>query len=77
MSAMLAFRKISNDRSFSVIQHCWRRGGILSTERSALLPFIEEAQREHICSMVAELVPLRNRTNVDELFNLAEEDECV
>lgn len=77
LPAMLALKKIWNDLSISVIQDCWRHTGNLSTERSALLPVIEKAQREHVCSMVAELVPSCNRISKDELLNPAEEEECV
>lgn len=61
LSAVLALQKIWIDLSFSVIENCWRHTGSLSTERNALLPVIEEAQLEHICSMDAKMVSSRNR----------------
>lgn len=51
--------------------------GYSVNRRKALLPVIKEAQSEHICSMVAELIRSRNRVKNDELFNPAEKGKCV
>lgn len=76
LSATLTLEKIRNGLSFSVIHSCWQHTGILLVEISALLLLIEETQRKHICSMVAELFPSRNRISTNELLCPPEKEEC-
>lgn len=50
---------------------------ILSSNCKITGPAIVDAQREHVRSLVGELVPIRNRIAIDDLPDAENEEACA
>lgn len=74
---MLVFKNIWGNLFIKVIKTICRHTNILSSNYEIICPVIIDAQREHVCLLVAEFVLVPNGTSIDYLLNAANEEACM